>query len=227
VVWVLGGCLGLVVIAGLVLAVGGFFVARKVEQAGRNPGFAAAKLIAQMNPEVEIVSSDEDTGAITLREKKTGKVITFDFRDIEKGRLVFTGEGGEKVEIAGEGESGSMEVKTGEGTVRLGAGAGAKIPGWLPDYPGSQPEGTFSAQGKDGDSGAYHFKTGNPVEDVARFYEEAFQSAGFEAHKNIIKLDGNTSASVTAQDSSGKREAHVGISEDDGETQVAVNYKAQ
>ena len=37
VVWVLVGCLGLIVIVGVVAIIGGFFVAQKVKQAGLDP----------------------------------------------------------------------------------------------------------------------------------------------------------------------------------------------
>lgn len=227
VVWVLAGCLGLIVIGAVILTVGGFFVARKVEQAGGNPAFAAAKLIAQMNPEVEVLESNEDKGTITVREKKTGKVITLDFRDIQKGRMVFTGEGGEKVEIGGEGKSGSVEVKTREGTMRIGGGGEVNAPDWVPEYPGSRPEGAFESQGQEGEAGAYHFKTGDPVEQVAAFYEKALKGAGFEVQKNTMQAGGKSTAILVAKDSGEKREATVAVSQEEGGTQVVVNYKGQ
>ena len=123
-VWVLGGCGGLILIAILVMMAVSFFVARKAHEFGKNPGFAAAKMMASLNPNVDVVKADEDTGKITLRDKKTGKTVTLDFRDIQKGRLSFEGEGGEKIDIQGEaqGGAGSMTIKGPDGSMQIRPG---------------------------------------------------------------------------------------------------------
>jgi hypothetical protein len=56
---------------------------------GNNPGFAAAKMMTALNPDVDVVKADENTGKITLRDKKTGKTAVLDFQDIQKGRISF------------------------------------------------------------------------------------------------------------------------------------------
>ena len=60
--------------------------------------------MAALNPNVEVVSTDERAGKITLRDKQTGKTVTFDARDVQKGHISFEGDNGEKVEIQGEGQ---------------------------------------------------------------------------------------------------------------------------
>ena len=130
----------------------GLFIRNKVSESGGNPGFAAAKMLAAMNPDVEVVSADEGTGKITLREKKTGKTVTLDFQDIEKGRISFEDESGEKLDIQTEGEGGrgSVTMKGSDGTMQWGTGSLADVPGWVPKFPGARMEGAFSAQGKGG-----------------------------------------------------------------------------
>ncbi|RPI07597.1 MAG: hypothetical protein EHM65_11570, partial [Acidobacteriales bacterium] len=129
-VWVLAGCGGLIALGLIAMALFGWFVSRKASEFGKNPAFAAAKMMAAMNPEVEVIRADEDSGQITLREKKSGKTITLDFRDIRKGRMSFEGEGGEKVDIQteGEGATGALTVKGPEGTMQFGQGSLSKVP---------------------------------------------------------------------------------------------------
>src|SRR3984893_115184 len=109
-VWVLAGGGGLIVIIIFVMMAVSFFVARKASEFGKNPGFAAAKMMASLNPNVEVVKADENTGKITLRDKQTGKTVTLDFEDIQKGRISFEGEGGEKAVLLGEGEGGTRSI---------------------------------------------------------------------------------------------------------------------
>jgi hypothetical protein len=224
-IWVLGGCLTLVVLVVVGILGAGFFFAHKVKQAGDNPALAAIRLMTMANPDVEEVSSDPDKGTITLREKKTGKVMTFNFEDIKNGRLTFESDG-KKVEVtgSGEGESGSIEVKTPEGTSRLGAGSAADIPAWIPKYPGSKPEGAFSTQGEDGPSGAYGFRTSDPVEKIAGYYEQSLKAAGMSVERAAT---GGNSVHITGRDEGKNRQTTVGISARDGEAHVAVTYSGK
>lgn len=86
--YVLAGCLGLVVIGVLIVAGTGYFVAKKVKDAGvdpalfrTNPMVAAAKVLARNNPDLDVLSVDKDTGVVTVRQKSTGKTVTLDFED--------------------------------------------------------------------------------------------------------------------------------------------------
>ncbi len=47
-------------------------------EASKNPAMAAISMAVAFNPNVEVVSKDESTGKITLRNKKTGEVVTLD-----------------------------------------------------------------------------------------------------------------------------------------------------
>ena len=79
--WVIGGCLGIVLLGGIAVATLGYFGMKKFqettglssEEFEKRPAFAAAKLITALNPEIELVAADEATQRITIREKRTGK----------------------------------------------------------------------------------------------------------------------------------------------------------
>ncbi len=230
-VWVLVGCGGLVLLAAIVMLVGGYFVAKKaggyLKDAEKNPAMAAAKMIVAMNPELETVSSDEATGTITIRNKKTGEVVTVDLEDVKKGKIRFRTEDGKEAEISasGEGDQGKLEIKSSEGNVTFGAGGEAERPDWVPEYPGSQPQGMYSSRGPQGLSAAFTFETADSSEEVMAFYEEQLRNAGFEVTTSSMKKAGKvTGGLVNGQAEQAKRIVHVTVSDEDGSTRVAVNY---
>ena len=114
--WVLIGCGGIILIGFLVLGALGWFAKKKIDQFAENPTFNAAKLVVQMNPELELVSADEKTGTLTIKNKKTGEVTTLSAEDAKEGRWTFKNDKGE--------------------TATLGAGSAQTLPSWLPSYPG-------------------------------------------------------------------------------------------
>jgi hypothetical protein len=187
-IWILGGVvvvmLGITAMCGL----GGYFLMRKAKQAGfdsdllkSNPAYAAAKMAVTMNPDVETVSSDDNNGMITVRDKKTGKVVKFKF-DPDKKTMVVTDENGQEatVKVTGDGNQGSLEVQGANGgTVKFGATAGNEMPSWVPVYPGSSPKGTFSAQTNDGNHATFTFNTSDAPAKVMTYYQDQLKAAGF------------------------------------------------
>ena len=83
--WIGIGCGALSILVLVVLMVGGFFVARKVQDVAadfeENPAMATARMIVKLNPELEEVATDEEAGTITVRNRKTGEVITVNFEE--------------------------------------------------------------------------------------------------------------------------------------------------
>jgi hypothetical protein len=230
--WVLLGCGGLIVIAGIVILAGSYFVMNKMKQAGldpelmqKNPAMAVAKMMAAVNPEIEVIAVDDAAGVIRVRDKKTGKALTVNLADAMKGKIVFEDDTSGKVEFQaqGEGDKASLNIKGGEGSVTLGANT-EKLPEWLPAYPGAEGTGAFALRGKDGQSASYTFKTGDPVADVAAFYEDAFKNEGMEVEK---KAGAGTGSIVAAKDSGGQRSAAITISRQGDATLVSVTYEAK
>jgi hypothetical protein len=130
--WILGvvGAFVLVCILGFTALT--MFVVHKVKEAGldpalmrSNPGLATAKLMVAANPDLELVSSSDSAGTVTIRDKKTGKVMTMKF-DAEKKSLVVIDESGKQasVQISGEGQDSKIQFKGPEGQVNIGPGAG-------------------------------------------------------------------------------------------------------
>lgn len=212
-VWIVGAIVGVFVLAGILVVGAGFFVANKVKHAGfdsalaqANPALAAAKVMVSLNPEVEIVKIDEDRGTMTIREKKTGKTITMNAEDIKSGKLSFSDE------------------STGE-KFSFGSGTEIQLPAWLPSYPGSKPEGTFSASGSGKEGGMAHFKTNDASSKVIAFYTENLKSAGFKITSDTAGSGGSEQTGiVTAENGAEGRSVIVTASSSGEGTDVALTY---
>ncbi|HNX50173.1 MAG TPA: hypothetical protein PLS53_11250 [Thermoanaerobaculaceae bacterium] len=232
-VWVLAGCGVIVLLIVIVLAVGGFLVGRKIkgfaDDAKRNPAVAAAVLVVSANPELELVDKDYDRGTVTIRNKKTGEVITIDAEDVKNGRLRFRNEKGEEMTFEGKGDSGGGTVKvTGkDGQMTFGAGTEIEAPSWLPLYPGSKAQGNYSATAPEGRTGGYTFQTPDEVEKVISFYRHAFEEEGLEVNSSTFEANGKV-AGGTITGKSGNREVGVTIGRDNDSNTCAatVMYKS-
>ena len=212
-VWVLVIILGLFVLGGIVTVGAGMFFLHKARQAGldpdliqRNPGLAVGKMLAAVNPDVEVLSTDEGTGRITVRDKKTGKVVTMTFDDAKRGKFSFSAQGD-------DGKTASLEI---------GAGAD-KLPSWVPTYPGAKVEGTFAMTGDsgEGNGGSFGFSTSDTPEKVMSFYQDQLKELGIGVKMTTHTSEGGM---ILGADEGEKRTLHVIVGNESGETKVQVMY---
>lgn len=224
IVWVLIG-IGVVIllIVGLI-TVGAFVAMHKLKQAGldpalweKNPGVAAAKMLAAANPDAEVLSVDENAGVVVIREKSTGKTVKLNFADLKQGRITAESEG-QKVSISGQGEG--VEVKSAEGTAKFAAGSSVKLPSWLPAYSGAKDAGGLTSSGANGEAGSYGFKTSDSPAAVIQFYDSALKKAGFKILQTM-----NTPEMTTL---SAKNDQNMGVkidaTPDTGQTSVTISF---
>ena len=227
-IWILGGIVVLMLGVTMMCGIGGYFLMRKAKQAGfdtdllkANPAYAAAKMAVTMNPDVETVTSDDSNGMITVRDKKTGKIVKFKF-DPDKKSMVITDENGKEatVKITGEGDKGALEVQGADGgTVKFGATAGNEMPAWVPVYPGSAPKGTFSAQTKDGNQATFTFNTSDAPPKVMTYYQDQLKGAGFAINMSTTTPQGGM---VMAEDGGKTRSVMLTIGTSNDGTNVSV-----
>ncbi len=150
------------------------------------------------------------------------KQAGIDTESAGNGKLVFKN-GKDAVTVQSSGGDGTFEVKSSEGSVKFGGAA--KIPAWVPDYPGSEPQGAFSASGKDGEGGSFVFKTKDDSGRVVKYYEDQFQSLGLKVTSNMTRQNGEQSGGIlVGQDESSKHTVTVIVGKDSGETSVSVSY---
>jgi len=234
ILWIVGIVVGLLLIGFASCAVLGFYAVHKVKQAGfdsdlmkTNPALATAKMAVTMNPDTEVVSSDDKAGTITVRDKKTGKVITMKF-DPQKKAMVITDETGKTTSLTttGEGANAGMEVKSSEGTMKMGSTAD-KAPDWVPVYPGSTPQATFSSTTAQEQTGSYAFVTRDPAEKVVSFYGDSLKSAGFAVSNMISNSEGKTGGMISGEDKASKRTVVIGLGTENDGTHVNVTYSVK
>lgn len=232
--WILIGCLGLVVLAGAVTLVGGFFVAKKVknfaDEAKENPARAAAEMVVRMNPELELVETDDEAQTMTLRNTETGEVFTADWSEIQEGRFRMQA-GGKEVTFdakrAADGEEGgviSVTDESGDQAVVIGGDDASAVPAWFPAYPGASDAGsTYSSRSGAEVIGMFTFTTSDGVAQLMDFYRDELSGLGFALRESTFTSGEVEGGSLTGEEGAG-RTVNVGLTRQDDVTQVAVNY---
>ncbi len=213
------------------------------ETAQKNPQMAAIEFAAAMSPNIEIVSKDESTGKITLRNKKTGEVVTLDSRKL-------TSEGtGEALDQIMRGTKPAAAVAESEEetepapapaparrsppaeptvtSARANAFAATlrKFPDFIPAYRGGTTVGATLNSFGGNVVGSYSFTTSDPPEAAADFYEKRLTSAGF----NIISRqndanDNGPTVTLVAQHPSSQVTATCKAEIENEKTQVEISF---
>ncbi len=195
--WIGIGCLGILVIGGIVATLITVFVARKVSEVAsemqEDPVAATAKLLAAASPDIELVATDKDNRTVTFREVSTGKELTFSYDDIESGRVSFSS-GSETAELEfSEAEDGAagVTVKTSEGTATFAAGGGASdIPDWIPVFPGAVTTSNFSTEADGQLTGSFSFTTDSDIDSILNYYDAEAKVVGLEIKSRTATAEG-------------------------------------
>lgn len=213
------------IVVGLLFAAGISFLKKKAE----NPTLAAAELMVRANPELEVVDSDSDAGTLTIKNTKTGEVVTMNAKDIEDGKITFTTkEGTTTFDGSQSGEGGQVKVTNEKGeqvTFSAGQGAPKNVPSWIPTYSGGDVQGSYDATTTEGRSAMFTVTTSDSIDQVAEFYESQLKGSGFKVEKSSYEAGGQKTVILAATvDGDDKRSATVTVSTAEGKTQAIVNF---
>ncbi|HEX7182424.1 MAG TPA: hypothetical protein VF756_11315 [Thermoanaerobaculia bacterium] len=232
--WVGIGCAVIVVLgmiaAGITVAAGGWFLKKQVDRFEENPAMVAAELAVRANPDFEVVESDAEKSTLTIRNKKTGEVMTVSAEDIEKGRLTFKNDKGEtaSIDVSGGEDGGSIRVtdeKGQESVYQATGGAPQDLPSWVPTYPGGTAQSAFDAKTAEGHSAAFTVTTQDSVQQVLDFYKEKLEAEGFKVEKSSYETDGKMAGGVVigvTEDQ--KREVNINVATSEQGTQAMVSF---
>jgi|HubBroStandDraft_4_1064222.scaffolds.fasta_scaffold665178_1 hypothetical protein len=187
--WVLVGVGGFFLLIALIVVGGIAYIAR-------NPALLVTKMIHASNPNLDVVSVDKGSRLITVHNKETGETFTLTLDDVKNGKLT---------------------MKSSNGQATFNAGGSAKLPAWVPNYPGSDPQSSFSAEGQGGESGTFTFKTGDSTEHVTRFYQDHLQSAGLHVTVPVPHM-------LVAQDDAKRRTMTIVIAGEGRDTMVQATF---
>ncbi len=117
-----------------------------------NPGKAAAEKMVAEHPELEKVSEDDTTGQMTIRLKDSGESVTLGYAELGRGDIPF------------KDAAGSL--------LPAGPGDLAKIPTWVPRYPGATDERAIFHDEYPGRlRGIITTRTTDPIGVVKKFFE--------------------------------------------------------
>lgn len=234
--WIAIGCGALLVLGGIaVAALVGFGIFKAKEFAAEmeaNPARTTAEMVVKLNPDLDLVETDDEAGTITFRNNKTGEVATMNFQDIADGKFSVTTDEGTFSVDGDAGEGGGVTITGPDGEARFGGSAALEnVPDWVPLYPdAAETQGTYNARTSEGLTGIVTATTTDKPQAVLDYYKERLASEGYEITSESSHSTGQGSfANVTGEDASAGRTLNVTIVSDDGETSVAINYteKAQ
>jgi hypothetical protein len=225
-VWLGIGCAGILVVSGVAFSLAGYFIYGKAKDVARemeeDPVAMTSRIIAAANPEIELVDADKNNRVITFRNTETGEEFTFDYDDIEEGKLSFTsGDGSTSIDFNAEDETGGMTITTGDGQTMTYGAAASEHPDWVPVYPGTEPQGTYASETPEVRAGAFSFETTDSLEQVLDYYVSALEAAGFVIQNRTTTPDG---ALLVATSSDEVRSATVTASVNDDNIAAMVNF---
>ena len=157
VVWVLLGIAGLLIAGVLIAAATTYYFVKQVAGSS-NPAIAIAKVITTLNPDLEVISMDRDT--VRVRVKSTGQETEINISVIKRGKI---------------------DIKSPEGRVVIGGKA--RMPDWLPKYPGMDPVTQVESLAKG--KGTVVFHTPDKVDKVTAWYEQILKDGGFTVERKV------------------------------------------
>ena len=200
-VWIIVGLLGLFMLAGVAVVATGVFVAK---QAANNPVAMMAKIAAMANPNIEVLSVDEASGKVTIKDKESGKTVTVSLDDLKQGKL----------EISGE-----------DGKIQVGANVDAKIPQWVPIYPGAKQQNVMSTQTAEADGGTMMLEVKEEFGKVKAWYEEQIKAGGFES-KMMTSTEGSEGpgAMFVASKNDEKQSLHIILNTEPEFTRATITF---
>jgi hypothetical protein len=205
-------------------AVGTWWVGRKIKSFAESPDAALVKMAEislRQQKDVEVISSDPQKGRITVRDKKTGREVTFNLEDIKAGRLSI--ESGKETATLTFGQNGP-EGGMGEGEDSSSGSKPVELPEWIPKYPKGTIEGFFTASTAKEQTGGFSLITSDEAEKVLDFFEGELRARGFQVQRASLQFGVNF-GSLTAEQ--GDRHVTLVLSREGDTTKGVVEFRGQ
>ncbi|HEV7508540.1 MAG TPA: hypothetical protein VGS07_26905 [Thermoanaerobaculia bacterium] len=248
--WVGIGCAAIIVLCLIALVGFSFFVKSKVDDFKAHPAFTSAEYMVRFNPKLELVSKDEKTSTLTIKDKETGDVLAVSADETAKTLTVKNQKTGETFTVsADDAKAGKFSFKSNKGTATLdtsgpggaslkatddkgqvttmnaGVGAPQNLPSWLPVYPGGKVQGTFDTTNAEGHSAAFTVTSSDSVTKMMDFYESQLKSGGFKVDRTNFSSNGQDGGTLSAKSADEKRQASVLLGSANGQSSATVTYQ--
>ena len=219
------GCLVIIVIGVVVLAV--LFKKGKdlVQDFTDNPAKAIAEMAVKSDPNLKLIKSDDATGTITFYDKRKEEEITVDWSAFKDGKLVVTQ--GDEVTSFEAGKDGA-KITGPDGTTTFGGKEGlANLPDWVRTGTAglTDLQSVTHQERTDRVAGMVTGKSAKPAKTLLAEIKESFEAAGYkEKTQNISTIEGTVRViSSLENEAEGRTLTYVAV-EQDGGSQVTINY---
>ena len=185
----------LCVVGGLLLLFGGCAVActilvgKKAKEfsstSQSNPAYAALSIMAAFHPDLEIVSKDEKSGLIVIKNKKTGETSNIDTTKYNKDNI------GQLIENLANGKGVPVDLTRAAATSGAAEAIGdgetvSEFPEYVVPYPGASRLSMKAGE----DSGMFNFGyeysavTDDDPAKILDFYQQSLEAAGFQISRD-------------------------------------------
>lgn len=190
------GCLGLLAVAGILIAFGGIWVFEKAKDIAGNPEQFIAEMAVKANPDLELVSVNKAAQEVVIKNKQSGESTTFSFEEVKKGMITVKPSDGNRAEIGPGGIR--LEDKEGQ-QAEWGSGASVPLPAWVPAYPGGHRVlmSSHRLKGKE-EVGQYSFTTPDSIGAATANYLQVLETAAFEVAQESTSTNGSKGVSLQA-----------------------------
>ena len=190
------GCLGLLAVAGILIAFGGIWIFKKAKDIAGNPEQFIAEMAVKANPDLELVSVDKVAQEVVIKNKQSGESTTFSFEEVKQGMITVKTSDGSSAEIGPGGIR--LEDKEGQ-QAEWGSGAAVPLPAWVPAYPGGHRVlmSSHRLKGKD-EVGQYSFTTPDSIDVATANYLKVLETAAFEVGQESTSTNGKKVVSLQA-----------------------------
>ncbi len=190
------GCLGLLAVAGILIAFGGMWVFKKAKDIAGNPEQFIAEMAVKANPDLELVSVDKAAQEVVIKNKQSGESTTFSFEEVKNGMITVKTPDGSRAEIGPGGIR--LEDKDGQ-QAEWGSGAAVPLPAWVPSYPGGHRVlmSTHRLKGRE-ELGKLSLTTPDSMDAATANYLKVLEAAEFEVTQEATSTNGSKVVSLEA-----------------------------
>lgn len=173
-----------------------------------NPERATAELIINMNPEIELVESNDDAGTITFRDKASGKETTMSWSDIAEGRLSISDSEGNEMTF------GNIDMEM--------------VPAWVPRLPETTQLASSYHSVEDGKiTGAYMAGTTMSTAEIETFLAAQAQALEMDSVLDSRHASGDQEMRMIGYKASSRGFSVTIIREGEGDAQVQFLYEEE
>lgn len=205
--WAGIGC-GTVLLIGIIaIGLGVGYCSRKVTEFNKemqaNPERKSAELIIGFHPEYSVVSSNDQTNEMTIKEDKTGKEMTLSFKDIADGKFAMTGPDGTMIQM---------------GAVDL-----SKLPAWVKLPADATSTGGYQTTVNGKNSGVVIFTSSLTAKELTEFFDKDWDTwSSSTGSSSSMTLNGVESHTMSHK--STDKEVTVMVQVSGGNTSTTVTY---